>query len=333
MKHPSLRRRAAALAASISLAAPVPLSGCAPLGAGAESVRLPLDPDRPGLVRVGALEFRGALALSSPIEAFGGLSGLDVSADGRALVAVSDRGAVVTARLDYGPGGELSAARDIAARPLPDRDGRPVRGSRADAEGLARLPDGRWAVAFERRHRVQLYAADPGGPAGRGTALLGLEGLETASSNGGVEALAALPDGRLLAIEEGEDDAGGAHRAWLGGEGSWKRLTYVARDPFRPTDAAVMPGGDLLVLERRASILGGFGARVTRVRAADVRPGAVLRGEELAVIESPLTVDNFEGIATAPAPGGGLNIYLLSDDNFFPLQRTILAMFRLDDPY
>ena len=51
--------------------------------------------------------------------------------------------------------------------------------------------------------------------------------------------------------------------------------------------------------------------------------------QELAQLVPPLSVDNFEGLAVHPDPAGGWLIYLLSDDNFNPLQRTLLLQFHL----
>ena len=48
---------------------------------------------------------------------------------------------------------------------------------------------------------------------------------------------------------------------------------------------------------------------------------------EIATIDLPLTVENFEGIAVRPIPGGSAYVYLISDDNFHTLQRTLLLMF------
>jgi hypothetical protein len=44
-----------------------------------------------------------------------------------------------------------------------------------------------------------------------------------------------------------------------------------------------------------------------------------------------LSVDNFEGIATRPAPAGGRYIYLMSDNNQNPQQRTLLLQFYAPD--
>ena len=42
-----------------------------------------------------------------------------------------------------------------------------------------------------------------------------------------------------------------------------------------------------------------------------------------------MTVDNFEGIDVRKGPAGEIFIYLISDDNFNPEQRTLLMMFEL----
>jgi len=64
------------------------------------------------------------------------------------------------------------------------------------------------------------------------------------------------------------------------------------------------------------------------IRSATIAPGARLNGEELAVIEDPLPIDNFEGVAARAAPDGSVLIYILSDDNFSAMERTLLLQFR-----
>ena len=70
-------------------------------------------------------------------------------------------------------------------------------------------------------------------------------------------------------------------------------------------------------------------ARLARIAGGAIVPGAVLEGVEIARLSLPLTVDNFEGLAVRRDAAGGLLVYLVSDDNFNPLQRTLLLMFRL----
>ena len=84
----------------------------------------------------------------------------------------------------------------------------------------------------------------------------------------------------------------------------------------------------MLLLERSVSLFGGFAARLSVIPAASIAPGARLSGEELAVIRSPLPVDNFEAVAARAAPDGSVLIYLLSDDNFNAMERTLLLQFR-----
>lgn len=88
--------------------------------------------------------------------------------------------------------------------------------------------------------------------------------------------------------------------------------------------AATLAGGDVMVLERCFTWMGGFTSRIVRVRGDHIRAEAVLKGSELATIDPPLTAENFEGIAVHPLPGGSAYIYLTSDNT---LQRTLLLMF------
>src|SRR3546814_1400739 len=74
---------------------------------------------------------------------------------------------------------------------------------RQDAEALARLPDGSLLVAFEREHRLRRFPADLGG---RAEVFDAPPGLAEADINAGIEAMATLADGRLLAFSEGQQD-------------------------------------------------------------------------------------------------------------------------------
>ena len=82
----------------------------------------------------------------------------------------------------------------------------------------------------------------------------------------------------------------------------------------------------MYVLERRVS-LAGLAARIVALDTADIRPGARLVGRELGTLAPPAMSENFEGIAARRAPDGGVLLYLLSDDNFVPLLRTLLLQF------
>ena len=310
--------------------------------AGAEPLRLratpvPLDPDDAARDRVGPLRWLGGLELAAADRRFGGLSGLLIDADGAALTAVSDQGGWLRARLRYAPDGWLDGVGPATLGRLLGPDGEALTDKHsADAESLAALPDGSLAVAFERRHRVWLYP--PGdGPldslldsplAGRPRPLPAPPGIDAAPGNSGMEAVAALDDGALLAVLEGGKTADRS-AAYLWRSGAWSRLSYAHPVGFRPTGATRLPDGDLLILERRFDILDGVAIRLARVAARDIRPGAALEGREVARLRWPLTLDNMEGIAARRDAVGRTLLYLISDDNFSAAQRTLLLLFEL----
>lgn len=313
--------------------------------AGAEIVtarEVPLDRGRPEKAAVGPLRFLGGLEIAGG-DRVGGLSGLWVDPAGERFVAVGDTGLVVDGRLRTDAAGRLAGVTQVGARPLPVEEGVSHRKHRTDAEDLTRLADGSWLVSLERDHRILRYSAGDHGPEGTPTPIPLPPEAEDAPENGGLEALTRLPDGRLLVLEEGGDDGRQERRAWISGVGSpkeavprsaadWQPLAYIAAPRYRPTGVAPLPDGGVLVLERRVSLLGGWSSRLVRVASQQLRAGAVVEGEELARLESPLVNDNFEGIATRPGPAGETLVYLLSDNNFSSLQRTYLLQFVLDGP-
>ena len=285
---------------------------------------------------VGKLEFRGGIVLRASDRRFGGLSGLRVSADGARLTAISDHGYWLTATLAYDSRGFLTAAGDAAIGALTAENGRPLTENRAgDAESLERVRGG-WLVGFEHAHRIAFYRdtgsiAERSNPFSRAAPFPAPPGLAAAPPNEGLESLATLPDGRLLALTEGLATAAGDLRGWVFESGGWRTLSYVRTGLFQPSDAVALPNGDVLVLERRFTYIGGFGSRIVRLRYVDIAPEARLEGEEIALIERPLVTENFEGIAVRAAANGQTLLYIVSDDNYQSLQKTLLFMFALKE--
>ncbi len=310
---PSLLRRAFLAALLASSAAPV----------AAQNAAQPFAlPDLPGPLRP-----LGGLVIDAKALGGGGFSGVHLAPD-LTLTLISDRGHWAEARLlleDLTPIGlapiRHGALRDEAGKPIP-------RGFNADAEALARLPDGTWLVAFERRHRIRAYRRLDG----PGAYVAPPPGLDNAPANGGLESLAVLPDGRLFAIAEtfAPQDRPELRHAWLGVPGRWVPLYWQPAPGFQPTDAAILPDGSALVLERRFSLLGGFSARLVitapgALRSA--REGAVLRGEPILMLDdAPLPSENWEGVAVTRF-GDQTLVALLSDDNESILQRSLLLLF------
>lgn len=285
----------------------------------------------PSVDQVGALRFLGGVALSSEDDGFGGLSALSVqTTDGdTTLLGVTDQGDRFSARLLI-QGDRLLGLDNASLEPLVDFAGLPITGkSLGDAESVARLPDGRVAVGFERRHRIWIYGPDI---TGRASALATPAALLDAPKNGGLESLASWPDGRLLAITEQLRTSNGRLAAFLLKDGIWASLEWTPTAPgFLPSDATVTPDGDLLVLERYWSAFSPtlLRSRIMRVREAAVQPGAVLQGEMMAELTAPLITENFEGISAIRTAEGRIQLFLVSDDNFTRAQRTLLLWFEL----
>lgn len=287
---------------------------------------LVLDPRAPERTTFGALELLAGFVLTEPGNRFGGYSGMSVDADGRSLVLLSDRATWLEIELRHDDAGRLvgfGAARDGV---LLAADG--TRLGDADSEALSALPSGGYAVSFERRPRIDAY---PDGLDASAKPMFGSKVFGRVPWNGGLEAMTALPDGGFVALVE-DPEPDGSHRGFLiAPDGAVATFAYETEPAFKPTDVARLPAGDLIVLERKFNLIEGANARLVRVAAATVRAGARVQGRELARLSPPLATDNFEGLGVRPAPGGGTLLYVVSDDNFKPYQRTLLLQFRLSE--
>jgi hypothetical protein len=303
------------------------------LGAEPVAVRatpVPLNASDPSQRVVGRLEYRGGLHLTSDHPRFGGISSIRVLPDGERLAAVTDEGSWLSARLVQRKG-FLEGVEDVEMGPLLDPDGRPPESKDAhDAESLALCRDGGFVVGFEREHRLLRYPAGTGRPDGVPTPVPSPPGLEQAPFNGGIEALAVLREGALFALTEywiEKDQIVG----WTEGPDHWKRLGLRFEGALRPADAATLPRGDVLILERAYSGERGIvRVRVRQIGHRSIRPGQGLGGRRVAEFAPPLLLDNYEGIAAVRDRSGETHVYLASDDNFDRAQqRTLLLKFTL----
>jgi hypothetical protein len=285
-----------------------------------------VSPQNPGVTVIGRLEFRGGLVLRSKQKSFGGFSGLHVSADGEQLTAITDNGDWLTARLIYDERGRLDDVRDAEMGALRDADGKRLDDDKRDAEALAELKDGGFAVAFENPHRIWNYPRGLDAPA---DPLPKPDRLKDAPDNGGVKSLVTLSDGRLLALTEKY----GKHRlyhGWTWKRGRWSPVEYRARHDSNPADATLLPSGDVLVLERSDDDSDG-GPVLRLQRLSNIGAGELLEGETLFEIRRPLLIDTFEGVACRAGEDGEPLVYLISDDDFDEDKRTVLLMFALRD--
>lgn len=313
-----LNRRAALLAGSGLL------SACAAHADAPSAVPLALDPpSRPFLVPL------GGLTLNTAAWGFGGLSGLHLEPD-LTITAVSDLGRWWRSRLILRQG-RLAGLGEVLHGPLRDAAGAPLRrGTAGDAESLARLPQGDWLVAFERQHRVMRYRDI----AGAGTPIEAPPGLASAPANGGLEGLTPLADGRLLALAEqlhgpaGQETRAAWFGTWQAGRVTWQPTSYLPAPGLEPTDVAPLPDGGALVLERRFSLFGGFGARLAHLPAEILRGAPPLTGQTWLEMPPDAPAENWEGVAVARHAGRDL-VALVSDDNQSPWQQSLLLLYAL----
>lgn len=287
---------------------------------------VPLNAEDLAQTTVGTLKYRGGLMLTSPDGNFGGLSDLRVSQDGTRLIAVIDQGFRFAARLAYDSDGNLAGVADGDLGALTGPDGKSLQGRDwVDAEAMAPGAEGEIIVAFERNHRIWRYF--PNNPVPE--PLPPPPGLEHAPPNKGIETMTLLKDGKLLAVTEGLSK-GGRNVGWVSSRDGWSVLTYAVDGGFQPTGAATLPDGDVLVVERRFTLRDGPAARIKRIARDTIQPAANLEGPIVAEFRPPLTVDNFEGIEARLDPATGKTlVYIVSDNNYNPLQRTLLLMFEL----
>jgi hypothetical protein len=292
-----------------------------------ELIPIDVDPKRPERRTFGSLTLVSAFQLASKDKRFGGLSGLSIGTDG-GLYAVSDRGYWLSASMLLDPNGALKNLVQWRIAPILTTTKTPVNGRLRDAEALAQARDGSFLVAFEGSHRIWRYSPPPNTFESTPVSVQIPPTAAQAPSNGGIEALTTLADGRLLIIAEELENPDGSVKAWVLDHRQFTELSYLPAKGFRVTDCAALSNGDVLVLERRYMPFGILSARLTRVKAGGLRPGAKLAGKELLKLEQPLAVENFEGIAVQQTSNGTM-IFIVSDDNYSRFQQTLLLQFLL----
>jgi hypothetical protein len=314
------------------------LAGAAGFPAAAQEVSLQIgtatvsfNRSNPGDHQAGRLLWRGGIVFSASAPEFGGWSDLRISRDGRTLAAVSDEASWFTATIQYDAAGNLGGLTDGHIGPLRDLAGKLInRRGWTNAEALTRIGDGAWLVAFERNHRIWRYTELGGTP----VAIDPPAEIARLPANAGIHALTALPDGRLFALSGNYSVAPGTVVGWIGTPAggvhyTWQPFNYTVDPEFRPSAMAPLPDGSFAVLERAFDLSRGARSRVVHLAAGQIAAGATAKGDELAVLQSPNPVDNFEGLSVTRGPRGETLLWINSNDNFNPLQRNLLLLFEL----
>jgi hypothetical protein len=231
---------------------------------------------------------------------------------------MSDAGSVIRFSLP-GQGGPAADIADLRQGPGTSAD----KGNR-DVEAMA-VHGGKLWLAFEGANQIWRYsranwkaAASAAPPA-----------MKDWPANKGSEAMLRLSDGRFILFREEETRADGTIQALLFEGDPAKTGTKAVPIRYRPpqgyriTDAAALPDGRLLFLNRRFGLPEAFTAKLTMAPKPGAGPIELLSGAEIAHFQLPGPVDNMEALSVTRENGRTI-VWLASDDNLNPIQRTIL---------
>jgi hypothetical protein len=286
--------------------------------------RIALDRDQPDRRDFDQLELLGAWRLTSNNSFFGGISSMRVG-KGRFL-ALSDASYVF--RFDFDG---RQAQAPLRVRPLPGIY--TTRYPDRDAESMTTDPDtGMMWVGFEASNSIRRFSPNLGAK----RAWVAPTAMTRWPDNQGAEGMVRLPDGRFLVFSEaapGPDDSAEAlifpGDPTLHGKQS-TRFFYKPPLGYSTTDASLLPDGRVLISNRRFTVLEGVAAKLTIIDPKEIVPDRIVPSKLVASLKPPLRIDNMEALSVEQRHGRTI-IWLASDDNFNPLQQTLLMKFALKD--
>lgn len=293
-----------------------------PLHASLEWREVPLWPDDPARREIGKLRFLNGWAIESADPRFGGISAIAVR--GPDITAVSDAGWLFRFRL---PGRGASSVAEI--QPIMEGPRGGFAKKDRDAESLLLWGSSAW-VGFEFAHEIWRYRLSDW----KAEAHAAPRAMRDWPNNSGSEGMVRLRDGRFLIFSEGEGRGEGMTEVLLfAGDPTTTRarlipLRYRKPPGYRLTDATLLPDGSLLLLNRRFRWTEGVAAKLVHAKLPPLRKEAVIEGEVIATLQAPATVDNMEGLSLTREEGRTI-VWIASDDNYNPLQRTLLLKFEL----
>ena len=287
------------------------------------STPVSLQTDGPSRTRAGQLTLLQGWKLTSRASQFGGWSALHV--DGDRFTAIGDYGSVLRFRLT-----RFGRATKARIDPLPAGCGRVDDKRERDSESLTTASDG-WWVGYEVDNRLCKVTPD----FSRALALRRPAGMANWREQAGAEAILQLADGRFLAFaERAPKDVTQRPLLVFAGDPADPKTpvstrSYIPPPGYSPTDAAQLPDGRILVLNRRFDVADLFTTVLVAIDPAALDSGRPIQGMSLARLAPPTLHDNFEGLAVTVENGRPI-IWMISDDNFMSWQGSYLLKFALD---
>tara|TARA_R110002096_G_scaffold104342_6_gene229806 strand:- start:1629 stop:2537 length:909 start_codon:yes stop_codon:yes gene_type:complete len=252
----------------------------------------------------------------------GGFSGLELSDDGTSFSTISDRATWTTGRITRNRDGRITGIATQPLLALADEAGHPLHPPRSDSEGLAIAPDGRAFVSFEGRKetRIAMYSS----LGARARKVPGHPDFAKMPKNASLEALAIDATGTLYTLPE-DYTVDGEIPVYRFRNGRWDSALRLPRaDAFLPVGADFGPDGRFYLLERGFHGVMGFSSQV-RSFALTASGFADPRVE---MQSTPSRHDNLEGLAVWRDAAGDIRLTMISDDNFFWVQRTEIVEYR-----
>lgn len=253
---------------------------------------------------------------------FGGFSAIEMSDNGAALFALTDRGFLTKATVARNAGTITDITVEQKWR-LKSSTGEKLTSGITDAEGLVIAPDGTLFISFEGAPRVVEYPSPEAAAKviSRSANFPGMKGNKT------LEALARDDKGRLYTLPEEGLDSNGNIPVFRYAEGRWSvPFSIPPSSGFSPVGADFGPDGRFYLLERGFSPIGFR----TQLRRWDMGPDGPIN--EATLIRTAFgTHDNLEGISVWRDQDGLLRATMVADDNFLRLQRTEIVEYILPE--
>ncbi len=305
----------------------------APLDACAEKLSIKSDPitqfhTASDQNQFGRLTFVGGLILTSKHEEFGGISALRFIED-QNFIAVTDKARVITGTLQR-KDGKPSSIKDERITRIKAASGKTITGANdKDAEAVETVGN-QFIVGFERNDRVQRFTMRGRKLVADDSFALDLNPFEF-PNNKGPEAIAWDPETeKLFVFAEYALNEDGNHRGFIVSDGTIEReISVKQHNGYSLTDAAFLPNGDLLFLERYYNPFLGAFMRLRQVERDTLYNGQPIDGELIAEFNQDYEIDNQEALAVSAIDDETARLTIVSDDNFSETQRTLWLEFIL----
>ena len=292
-----------------------------------KSIKINLFPTDLENISLNKLKFVSGIEIKSNHPDFGGLSGLIINED-KSLISVGDQGIWLTGKIKINENGKLVEIINGRLGHLKGNENNPLYKlgkSYTDAESIE-FYNNKFVVSFERKHRILIF----------NNIFLHSEIFYDRikyldlPDNGGIEAMAPLKNNSIFLLSENLIHPDDKIAGYLLSDNKLKKVYVKKNGSFKPTDMSNLPDGNILLLERSFSPVRGVSARISVIKYEDLKPNSVILPFTLDTLKPPMVVDNFEGISFLKLNDGGYYIFILSDDNFNFLQKTLLYQFYWD---